>query len=113
MSLEVLGGRSGNEQLRTQLLNFEYLFQDFSWYVGSSKALEDKEMSSSPEDFIFEIKLFYTNAVRCLFFFFPSKMLTGCTNCGGAGIILTRCGRKCQNFTLVEGCLEELTVGKF
>lgn len=71
MSLEVLGGRSGNEQLRTQLFNFEYLFQDFSWYVGSSKALEDKEMSSSPEDFIFEIKLFYTNAVRCLFFFFP------------------------------------------
>lgn len=55
MSLEVLGGRSGKEQLRTQLFNFEYLFQDFSWYVGSSKALEDKEMSSSPEDFIFEI----------------------------------------------------------
>lgn len=72
MSLEVLGGRSGNEQLRTQLLNFEYLFQDFSWYVGSSKALEDKEMSSSPEDFIFEMKLFYTNAVRC-FFFSPPK----------------------------------------
>lgn len=72
MSLEVLGGRSENEQLRTQLFNFEYLFQDFSWYVGSSKALEDKEMSSSPEDFICEIKLFYTNAV-CCFFFFPPK----------------------------------------
>ena len=111
MSLEVLGGRSGKEQLWTQLFNFEYLFQDFSWYVGSSKALEDKEMSSSPEDFIFEIKLFYTNAACC--FFFSSKMLTGCTNCGGAGIILTRCGRKCRNFTLVEDCLEELTVGKF
>jgi len=39
------------------LFNFDYLFQYFSWELNPPKAEEDdKEMSSSPDDFIFKIK---------------------------------------------------------
>lgn len=57
MSLEVLGGGSGNEQLQTQLFNFDIHSSIFPG-TQALEAIEDKEISSSPEDLTFKIKLF-------------------------------------------------------